>query len=258
MYTHRQSACAYRTITENIHSYKLHVFHMKDSKFIWSTRPFHTKSESIKYYQTMSDAIFILSFWRKNWRQKIKSINIRTLCEIFHRDALFHFKILLSMTVEHVEFSKTPSSSANWVTDRVDRGWTPLSPPPMPQALPLPAMVRYVGFLENYHIVCLCKVQLPCSGMQWHMLHVFRWWGMCKLRLCALGLQRRTTISTSPKMMWSQFWSSRRTGGWENSVGLRGGSPKPMLQCWAAVMHKQSKYTHAVVVVMLLLSFLPW
>lgn len=101
----------------------------------------------------------------------------------------------------------------------------------------------------------LCKVQLPCRGMQWHLLHVFRWWGMCKLRLCALGLQRRTTISTSPKMMWSQFWSSRRTGGWESSVGLRGGSPKPMLQCWAPVIHKQSKY-HAEVVVMLLLSFL--
>lgn len=65
MYTHRQSACAYRTITENIHSYKLHVFHMKDSKLIWSTRPFHTKSENIKYYQTMSDAIFVILIKKK-------------------------------------------------------------------------------------------------------------------------------------------------------------------------------------------------
>lgn len=110
---------------------------------------------------------------KKNWRQKIKlikklSINIRTLCEIFHRDALFHFKILLSMTVEHVEFSKTPSSPANWVTDRVDHGWTPLSPPPMPQALPLPAMVRYAGCfwkLPHFVYVRYNFLVVECNGI---------------------------------------------------------------------------------------------
>lgn len=57
--------------------------------------------------------------------------------------------------VENVEYSKTHSSPANWVTDRVDHGWTLLSPPPMPQAPPLPTMVRYAGFLEYSQSACV-------------------------------------------------------------------------------------------------------